>query len=169
MKKDDILSKFQSSNNKIEDTLYKKGFDSNIKNLLLSMFYNISSSYNDYARIKVNVENKSQFIEDIINIIEKCNKIELIRASSEEGIEFINSGITSKIDYKLKNIKVLPTEKAMLYALFKLNDTKMQLNENDGILKNSLSEMLNEGQDINNVEIIRDFNSWSWNTIPRRN
>ena len=55
----------------------------------------------------------------------------------------------------------------MLYALFKLNDTKMQMNGNDGIIKECLPEMLNEGRDINNVEIIRDFNSWSWNTIPR--
>lgn len=167
MKKDDILSKFQSNNNKLEDVLYKKGFDSDIKNLLLSMFYNISSSYSDYARIKVNVESKNEFIDDIIDVIEKCNKIELIKASSEEGMKFINEGITSKIDYNSRSIKALPTEKAMLYALFKLNDTKMQLSEKDGILKNSLPEMLNEGRDINNIEIIRDFNSWSWNTVPR--
>ena len=69
MKKDDILSKFQSNNNRLEDVLYQKGFDSDIKNLLLSMLYNISSSYNDYARIKVNVENKNHFIDDIINNI----------------------------------------------------------------------------------------------------
>ena len=167
MKKDDILSKFQSNNNKLEDVLYKKGFDSDIKNLLLSMFYNISSSYSDYARIKVNVESKNEFIDDIIDVIEKCNKIELIKASSEEGMKFINEGITSKIDYNSRSIKALPKEKAMLYALFKLNDTKMQLSEKDGILKNSLPEMLNEGRDINNIEIIRDFNSWSWNTMPR--
>ena len=169
MKKNDILLKLQSNNDKLENVLSKKGFDSDIKNLLLSMLYNISSSYNDYARIKVNVEEKNEFIDDIIEILEKCNNIELVRASSEEGIEFIKSGITSKVDTDLKNIKVLPTEKAMLYALYKMSNKKIQLDEKQGILKNSLSEMLNEGRDINNIEVIRDFNSWSWNTIPRRN
>lgn len=165
MKKGDLWSIFQSNNSKLEAVLNKKKLSGNVKNLLLNMLYNITSSYNDYANIKVNVEDKNKFVENIINIIKSCDKIETISPSSEEGLIFTKQGITCKVDTYLKNIKVFPTEKAMLYALFKVNDTQMYLDEKYHLLRISMQEMLNEGRDINNIEIIRDFNSWSWNTL----
>ena len=165
MNTNDILSKFQSKNNKLETVLDKKDFSGDVKNLLLSMLYNISSSYNDYSNIKVNVESKSKYIQNIIDIIKKCEKIELVSPNSEEGQEYIKEGITSEVDTYEKTIKVIPTEKAMLFALFKMNDTKMYLDEKYNIIRIALPELLNEGKDINNIEIIRDFNAWSWNTL----
>lgn len=91
MKKGDILSKFQSNNNKLETVLYKKNLAGDVKNLLLSMLYNIASSYNDYANIKVNVQSKNEFVQNIIDIIEKCNSIEIVRPSSEEGQKFVEN------------------------------------------------------------------------------
>lgn len=165
MKTNDILLKFQSNNNKLETVLNTKKFSGDVKNLLLNMLYNITSSYNEYARIKVNVENKNKFIENIINIIEMCESIELIKASSDEGTDFLKRGVSCEIDPFLKKIKVLPTEKAMLFALFKMNDTKIYLDEKFNLLRVSFPELINEGHDINNIEIIRDFTSWSWNTV----
>ncbi len=167
MKTNDLLLKFQSNNSKLETVLYKKKFSADVKNLLLSMLYNITNSYNDYSSIKVNVEDKNEFIKNIIEIIEKCTYIEIVKASSERGKEFINNNKVAEIDTYLKTIDVLPTEKAMLYALFKMNDTKMFLDEKYSVLRVALPEMLNEGRDINNIEIIRDFNAWSWNTLPQ--
>ena len=165
MKTNDILLKFQSNNNKLETVLNQKKFSGDVKNLLLSMLYNITSSYNEYARIKVNVENKNKFVENIISIIDMCDEIELVKASSEEGTEFLKVGITSKVDTFNRKIRVLPTEKAMLFALFKMNDTRMYLDEKYNLIRVAFPEMLNEGHDINNIEIIRDFTSWSWNTV----
>jgi len=54
----------------------------------------------------------------------------------------------------------------MLYAIFKINDTTMYLDEKYSLIRVALPEMLNEGHDINNTEIIREFTSWSWNTVP---
>ncbi len=166
MRTNDILLKFQSNNSKLEAVLYKKKLSGDVKNLLLSMLYRITSSYNDYANIKVNVEEKNKFAQDIIDMIEKCENIELVRPSSEEGKRFIKEGITYEVNTYFKTIKVFPTERDMLFALFKMNDIKMYLNEKYNLIRISLPEMLNEGRDINNIEIIRDFNSWSWNTIP---
>ena len=78
----------------------------------------------------------------------------------------MKKGITSQVDAYLNTIKVFPTEKAMLFALFKMNDTKMYLDEKYNLIRIALPELLNEGRDINNIEIIRDFNAWSWNTLP---
>lgn len=166
MRTNDILLKLQSNNAKLETVLSKKDFSGDVKNLLLNMLYRISSSYNDYANIKVNVEAKNKFVQTIIDIINRCTEIELIRPSSEEGEEFINIGVTSKVDTYLNKIKVFPTEKEMLFAIFKMNDTKMYLDEKYNLIRIALPELLNEGRDINNIEIIRDFDAWSWNTLP---
>ena len=89
MKTNDILLKFQSNNSKLETVLSKKKFSGDVKNLLLSMLYKISSSYNDYANIKVNVETKNKFVENMIKIINRCTEIQLVKPSSEEGEKFI--------------------------------------------------------------------------------
>lgn len=91
MRTNDILSKFQSNNNKLESVLIKKKFSGDVKNLLLSMLYKITSSYNDYANIKVNVENKNKYVENIIKIINRCEEIELIKPNTEEGKEFLKN------------------------------------------------------------------------------
>lgn len=166
MKTNDILLKFQSNNNKLEAVLSKKDFSGDVKNLLLNMLYKITSSYNDYAKIKVNVENKNKFIDDILKMIKRCESIEIVKLSSKEGKEFLEEGITSKVDTYLNTIKVFPTERAMLFAILKMNDIKMYLDEKYNFIRIALPEMLNEGRDINNIEIIRDFDAWSWNTIP---
>ena len=127
MRTNDIISRFQSNNNKLETVLTKKKFSGDVKNLLLSTLYKITSSYNDYENIKVNVENKNKYVEDLIKIIEMCTSIEIVNANTEEGKSFLKQGITSKVDTYLKTIRLIPSEKAMLYALFKMNDTKMYL------------------------------------------
>ena len=152
MKTNDILSMFQSNNNKLETVLAKKRFSGDVKNLLLSMLYKITTSYNDYANIKINVENKNKYVENIISIIDKCEKIELARPNTEEGEKLIESHELCDVDTIAKTIK--------------MNDTKMYLDEKYNIIRIALPELLNEGRDINNIEIIRDFNAWSWNTLP---
>ena len=165
MKTNDILLKFQNNKGKLETVLNKKNFSGDVKNLLLNMLYNITSAYNDYARVKVNVEEKNKYIENIISIIEQVNSIEIIKPMSEEGKKYTEKGIRSEVNTYFKDIKTMQTEKDMLFALFKLNDTKMYLDEKYHLLRVSIPEMLNEGRDINNIEIIRDFNAWSWNTL----
>lgn len=167
MKKKDIFSKFQSNNNKLETVLYKKSLAGDVKNLLLSMLYNITNSYGDYANIKVNVESKNKYIEKIISIIEKCNNIEIVSPNSEDGKKILNEDMHCLVDTYFKTIKVFGAERDMLYALFKMNDTKMYLDEKYNLLRVAIPEMLNEGRDINNIEIIRDFNAWSWNTVSK--
>lgn len=88
MKKTDIILKFQNNNNKLETVLNEKNFSFSVKNLLLSMQYNINSAYNEYERIKVNVESKNKFTQNIIKMIENLEDLELVNLTSEEGTEF---------------------------------------------------------------------------------
>ena len=59
MSKKDFFSKLKNYDNELEQILEKKEFSSDIKNLLLSMFYKIEISYKDYKIVK-NLSNETQ-------------------------------------------------------------------------------------------------------------
>ena len=50
--KEDIFSKFKDYNNELEKILENKDFSKDSKNLLLSMFYKLETSYSDYEIAK---------------------------------------------------------------------------------------------------------------------
>ena len=50
--KEEIFSKFKDYNRELEKILEKKNFSKDTKNLLLSMFYKLEISYNDYYAVK---------------------------------------------------------------------------------------------------------------------
>ena len=59
-----------------DKVLEGKYFSVDTKNLLLSMLYKIENAYKDYEKTKVEVIEKSEFLEKVINIVEqKCNEI----------------------------------------------------------------------------------------------
>ena len=73
-------------NNQLEAVLEKKYFDEDVKSILLSTFYKIETAYKDYKQVKQNVQTKEEFIQNIINIIQKeCDEIKLVKPYSEES------------------------------------------------------------------------------------
>ena len=66
-----IFSKLKDYAEELEQILDKKYFSGQIQNLLLSMLYRIDISYNDFARVKRVVRDKTDFVEDILNVIQK--------------------------------------------------------------------------------------------------
>lgn len=165
--KDEIFSKLniKNYNNELEKILEKKYFSEDAKNLLLSMFYRVETAYNDYAEVKRNVINKNEFLEYMLKIISRCNDIEIIKPRTDKFKTFLDKNIKFKIDYKKNTIEVLQNEKNLLSAILELNNFQIYLKEDYNLVRNSLPGILNEGKDINNVEIIRDFNAWTWNIL----
>lgn len=170
MDKEKILARLNSKdyNNELEIILEEKNFSEDVKNLLLSMLYKIEAGYTDYMVVKRMVEDRKSYIETILTIIkEKANKIEIIKEETQEGKEILESGNHYKIDKMEQSIKMLhPNEKTLLYALYELDDRQIYLDEKYTLIRMSLSKVLNLGENINNTEILRDFNGWSWNTLP---
>lgn len=171
MDKEKILARLNSKdyNNELELILEQKNFSEDVKNLLLSMLYKIEAGYPDYMIAKRMVENRKSYIETILNIIkEKANKIEIVKEETPEGKEILESGNHYKIDKIEQSIKIIhPNEKALLYALYELDDRQIYLDEKYTLIRMSLSKVLNLGENINNTEVLRDFNGWSWNTLPK--
>lgn len=163
--KEDLFSKLniKNYNNELEKILEAKDFSKDVKNLLLSMLYKVETSYHDYAKIKRNVENKNEFIEQILNNIKICKKIKLVKPTNDKAEELEKNKKTFKINKEEKEIEIFPNEKSLLYAIYYLGNEKMYLNEKYDYIRIAFPTMLNEGKDNNKVEIIRDFNAWSWN------
>ena len=127
--KEEIFSKFKDYNKELEKILEKKDFSKDTKNLLLSMFYKLEISYNDYYTVKRNIKTKQEYLENILENIKNSNSIELIKPTDEEFENFKENGLY-EIDLKLKKIKVVANEFALLSAILELNNFQIHLNTN---------------------------------------
>lgn len=168
MEKKNIFSKLNSKdyNNQLEKILENKDFSESVKNLLLSMLYKIEAGYNDYATVKRVTENKKTYIEKTLEIIqEKCKKIIIVEENSDKSKEMEEAKTKFLVDKEEGTIFLkYPNETLLLYTIYKIDDRQVYLDEKYNLIRNALSELLNAGENINNIEVLRDFNGWNWNT-----
>lgn len=158
-----LFSKFKDYNNILEEILEKKYFMVDTKNLLLSMVYKIETSYNDYKKVKVNCKSKDEVLNNIINIINVyCNEIKLCEPNSQEANILKKHNVLAVSNETGKSIISYPTEMALLYALSDMRPKYFYI-KTDYVFKDIIQKMLVEGYNQNNVEILKNFNGWSWN------
>ena len=142
--------------NSLEEILEDKQFSVDTKNLLLSMIYKIENSYKDYVKTKVQVCEKCEFLDKIIDIIENdCS--EIIVTNDE-----INENKKYEIQKAQGKIVALGNELTLLKGILAIGNEKVSLTEEESILEESISYFLNSASLMNQSEVIRDFNGWSW-------
>ena len=153
-------------NNELEKILEKKVFSENVKSILLSILYKLETSYRDYKQVKQDVVSKEELIESIINCVKNnCDEIKLIKPNSKES-EIIGKR-TFLVEKKKKRIICYNIERKVLYCLAKISKRNKIIKDNYFIVNKTLSDLINVGACINQVEPLRDFNGYSWTTIPR--
>ncbi|MFR5683971.1 MAG: hypothetical protein ACLUD1_07985, partial [Clostridia bacterium] len=164
MSKEDLIKKFNmiDYNNELEKILETKPFSGDTKNLLLSMLYKIENAYKDYRQVKQEVVSKSDFIEEILEIIKQVKEIRIAQPRTEEIKLLEEKQVKFIIDKEKETILVLPNEKSLLYSLYKITNQEKCIQEEDTILSVPFCEFLNIGNNMNQSEIIRDFNGWTW-------
>lgn len=162
--KEEFFSRFKDYNKELEKILEYKGFSGDVKNLLLSMFYKLEISYNDYSLVKRSTITKTAYLENVLDNIKATNSIKLIKPTDSDFDEIKENGLFS-IDMKNKKIKVLANEISILSALLELNNFQIHLKEEHNLTRNSMPYLLNMAYDMENIEVLRDFNAWSWNTL----
>ena len=116
--KDKLLNKIvkKNYNNNLEKILSKKDFSLEVKNILLSMFYKVENGYNDYNTVKRETYDKKEYIQNLINIIDKdCEKIEFINK---------NNKTQEKVDRNQKEIICKPIEINLLNSISKIRKKK---------------------------------------------
>lgn len=153
-------------NKEFETVLDKKQFKEDVKNLLLNMLYKIQIAYDDYSKVKVDVLAKNEYIENLIQkIYEECDNIKIIKTGTEEYKEFMQNKIDYKVDRKNKEIQVYQDEKKILQAIFDLGQNTNIVSEKYDFAKEATERFLNIASVIDEGEVIRDFNGWSWSSI----
>ncbi len=165
MAKEDIFSKInlKDYNNVLENILEQKAFSEDVKNLLLSMLYKIENGYEDYKTIKVNVSSKKSYVKKIIQIIkDECKEIQLIKPLSEESKILEENNVNYIVEKENGKIIVYPNERIILEALVTLNQKDIVLDEQYSLYNLAMKDVLSIGNRMNCVEVIRDFNGWSW-------
>ena len=168
MKNDSLLEKFvkKDYNNELEKVLEKKKYEENVKSILLNILYKLEMSYKDYKKVKQDVPSKDELIENIIKIIENdCDEIRLVKPQSKES-EIIGDR-TFLVEKKKKRIICYNVERKVLYCLAKISKKNKIINDKYIVINKTLSDLINVGACINEVEPLRDFNGYSWTTIPK--
>lgn len=142
--------------NSLEKILEDKQFSVDTKNLLLSMVYKIENSYKDYEKTKVQVCEKGEFLDKIINIIKNdCSEITVTNDEADKNKKY-------EIQKAQGKIIALGNELTLLKSVLAIGKEKVSLTEEESILEPSISYFLNNASLMSETEVIRDFNGWSW-------
>ena len=150
-------------NNILEKVLENKDFTANTKSLLLSMLYKLEIAYDDYKTVKFFVKDKEEFLQDIIETIEKkCVIIKLVEPSSETGMQMIKNHEQAYIENQLALV-CFPTEKSLLVGITMLMDNKFYVKPAYRMINFVISDFLNLSYGVNIQECIYNFDGWSWN------
>lgn len=154
-------------NLELEKVLEQKKIDEQAKNLLQGILYKVEVSYKDYKRVKAKQETEEQYVEKIIkNIQKKCDKIKVVKLSQKLADEEIQAELEkNKFYVSEQEIVSYPIEEKILYAIEKRSNNQKILNNKYAEVTVAISDLINTGKNIDRIEVLRDFNGWSWTTI----
>ena len=159
-----IFSKFKDYTEMLEEILDKKYFSGQIKNLLLSMLYKIEISYNDFEKVKRVVRDKEEYITELLNNIQKyCDNLKVVKPDSSQANLLEKNKVLAVTNEKERSALVYATEKSLLYAIADIEPKYFYISSKF-IFKNTFQRMLVTGCIQNTVEVLNNFNGWSWDT-----
>lgn len=164
MGKEEFFSKLniKDYNNELEKVLEKKSFSESAKNVLLNILYKIETAYEDYTKVKAEIRTKREILEEVINTIEhNCDEIELVKPNLEKKTKLGDKRFI--VEKSNKKIISYPNEKTVYYGICHLNNNTIVINSKYDILKAPMEKLLNHGYIMEQEEIIRDFDGWTWN------
>ena len=160
-----LFSKLKDYNAELEEILDNKYFSSNIKSLLFSMIYKLEVAYDDFQKVKKSVRSKEDFLNEIIEDIRLyCDNVKLAEPDSDQAKLLIKNNVKALTNEKERSVLSYPTEAALLYAISDISPKYFYMEENFA-LRNLFQNSLVNGYNLNNSEILRDFNGWSWGKV----
>ena len=103
-----------------------------------------------------------------MNIKKKCNKIQVIKVSQKLEDEELEKKLKeNKFIVNEEGIISYPIEEKLLYAIEKKSNNPKILNNKYEEATIAVSNFINVGKNIDRLEVLRDFNGWSWTTIKK--
>lgn len=158
----------KDNNQELEEILENKKIDEQAKNLLQGILYKIEVSYKDYEKVKGKKQTEDKFVKEFIkNIDKRCDKISIVKPSKKLEDEEIQKELEKNKYYVGEEIVSYPIEEKLLYAIEKKSRYPKILNNKYEEATVAISDLINTGKNLDRVEVLRDFNGWSWNTINK--
>jgi len=158
----------KDKNAELEKILARKKIDEQAKNLLQGILYKIEASYKDYQIVKSKKQTEEKYlIEMLTNIDKRCNTIKVVKPSQNLADEEIQKELEKSKFYVGDEIVSYPIEEKILYAIEKKSRYPKILNNKYEEATIAVSEVINIGKNMDRVEVLRDFNGWSWTTINK--
>ena len=159
----------KDKNEELERILDEKQIDEQARNLLQGILYKIEVSYKDYQKAKAIEQTEEQYVDQLImNIKKKCNKIQVVKVSQKLEDEELNKKLKeNKFIVNEEGIISYPIEEKLLYAIEKKSNNPKILNNKYEEATIAVSNFINVGKNIDRLEVLRDFNGWSWTTIKK--
>lgn len=159
----------KDKNEELERILDGKQIDEQARNLLQGILYKIEVSYKDYQKVKAIEQTEEQYVDELImNIKKNCNKIQVVKVSQKLEDEELDKQLKErKFIFKEDGIISYPIEEKLLYAIEKKSNNKKILNSKYEEATIAVSDFINVGKNIDRLEVLRDFNGWSWTTIKK--
>lgn len=155
-------------NEELEKILENKKIDEQAKNLLQGILYKVEVSYNDYKKVKGKEQTEEKYVKELLkNISKKCEKISIVNPSQELSNKKIQKELEKNKFYVDDEIISYPIEEKILYAIEKKSRYKKILNNKYEEKTIAISDFINEGKNMDRIEVLRDFNGWSWTTVNK--
>lgn len=158
----------KDKNEALEEILENKKIDEQAKNLLQGILYKVEVSYKDYQKVKGKKQTEDKFVNEFIkNIDKKCTKISIVKPRQKLLDEEIQKELEKSKYYVGEEVVSYPIEEKLLYAIEKKSRYPKILNNKYEEATVGISDLINTGKNLDRVEVLRDFNGWSWNTINK--
>lgn len=163
MPKEDIFSKLKLKdyNKELEEILDEKDFLGNVKNLLLSMSYKIGTGYDDYAMVKRDVISKKELMEQVNQKI-KENPFDIEIKKPKEKQVVGREKIHYEINMNTGKLSIYQNEQSAFNAIDRLAEETIELQAQYQKIRDAIASFLVSGHSMNQLEMIRDFDGWSW-------
>ena len=158
----------KDKNKELEKILEQKEVNEQAKNLLQGILYKIEVSYKDYKIVKGKKQTEEKYVKEMIdNIKKKCDKITVINLKQRVQDEEIQKELDENKFFVEEEIVSYPIEEKILYAIEKKSRYSKILNNKYEEKTTAISDFINTGKNMDRVEVIRDFNGWSWTTVKK--
>lgn len=158
------------------DNIFKsKNFSVEVSNLLLLLFNQLNDVYKDYEKVKVNVLDKDVFLTNFLeNLENNIEEIEIIKENIFEikkedlgktGIKPIikqERDIEKRfIDERNKKIRTQLSPIELYSSLVEIEPKYFHIKD-EYLFKDVLQNILEDGSNYDQIEIVRDFRGFSW-------
>lgn len=168
---------------KIEKILEEKNFEEKVKILIIDTAYKIEEAYYNYSKVKIEVPEFEEYMRRFCTALRKISNISVIKMPErnilnvleETEIKELNTketysyslnskqpANTAQKGYAEYEIKIFEHNLSLIYAIAKITNNWYKNIVDEENSNPTLTNIFVNGSVQSDIEVLRDFNSWSW-------